>query len=113
MNGFNVNIEALNSYSQKLAEHRTSVGEVHGKIDEADVGDEAWGVVGLFVKQDYSDLLERLKGLMTEMENGLQAASEKVGTAARLYQEAEDGHQRSLSTITGSIESTTVNQLEA
>lgn len=113
MNGFNVNIEALSRYSQKLAEHRTSVSDVRGKVDEADVGDESWGVVGFFVQQDYTDLLARLKEMMTEMENGLQSASDKVSTAARLYQEAEDGHQQSLSTITGSIESTTVNELKA
>ncbi|WP_019818446.1 WXG100 family type VII secretion target [Saccharomonospora saliphila] len=110
--GFNVNIEALRSYSGKLAENKTAVGKVSGLVDEADVGDESWGVVGIFVKQSYTEMLSDLKNLMTEMENGLQSASDKISTAAQSYQDAEDGHQRSLSAISGEVEQATVKTIE-
>ncbi|CAM2868870.1 type VII secretion target [Saccharomonospora xinjiangensis] len=113
MTGFSVNIDALHQYSQKLASHRSAVNKVTGLVDEADVGDESWGIVGLFVKQTYTDMLGDLKDLMTEMENGLQSASDKISSAAKQYQDAEDGYQSNLKRISSDVERATIKTVNA
>lgn len=113
MSGFNVNIEALHQYSRKLASHKSAVNKVSGLVDQADVGDESWGVVGWFVKQSYTDMLSDLKDLMTEMENGLQSASDKINAAAKHYQEAEDGYQSELKRIASDVEKATVKTISS
>lgn len=111
MDGFNVDIHALNEYSRTLAQHRSAVTKTSGLVDQADVSNESWGVVGLFVKQEYSDMLSDLKDLMSEMEAGIQTASEKIGRAAERYQENEDETQRILQKTATDLEKATVKEV--
>ncbi|WP_019818454.1 hypothetical protein [Saccharomonospora saliphila] len=78
-----------------------------------DVGDESWGIVGLFDKQAYTDMHTDLKSLLTDMQEGVQSASDKIGTAAKHCRDAEDGHQRVLSEVTETLESTVVKNIQA
>ena len=111
--GYAVDIPALTKYSGELKSTKDSVATVTGKVDEADVGDESWGVVGLFVKHKYTDMLNDLKDLLREVENGLESASAKIGSAAKAYQEADDQHQQALSEIVKQLDDVVVRDLNA
>ncbi|WP_197320636.1 hypothetical protein [Saccharomonospora sp. NB11] len=108
MTGFHVDLDALYRYSQALASHRSAVNTVRDQVDQADVGDESWGIVGLFVKQDYTNMLGDLKDLLSEMEEGLQSASYKVRTAAMHYRVAEDRHRATLQRIASEMAQATI-----
>ncbi len=99
MNGFFINPEVIDKYSQKLADNKSSVNHVRDLVAQADVSDESWGVVGLFVKQSYTEMLGDFKDLLKEMSDGLQSASEKMMTAAKAYREAEEENRRILNDI--------------
>jgi len=111
--GYAVDIAALTKYSEDLKSNKESVAQVTGKVDEADVGDESWGIVGLFVKHKYTDMLGDLKDLLKEMEDGLGSASEKIGSAAKAYQEQDDQHKQSLSDIVKQLDDVVVRDLNA
>ncbi len=97
--GHAVVIEALRTYSGKLAGDVQVSNEIAGLVRQADVGDESWGVVGLFVKHEYTNMLTDLQDLMIEMSAGLTAASEKLGNAANVYERNEDDNVQSLNEI--------------
>lgn len=105
MAGFKVNIDALHKYAGELQGDRSAVARVGGLVGKADVGDKSWGVVGLFVKDQYSDMLSDLKSVMTEMEAGLLSASDKITTTGRRYQEVEDAHRKRLTELLDSLNS--------
>jgi len=111
--GYNVNIAALNKYSSDLLANKDSVANVTGKVGEADVSDKSWGLVGLFVKEKYTDMLGDLKDLLNQMEDGLQSASEKIGAAAEAYQDTEDQHKQGLSEIVKQLDDVVVRDLNA
>lgn len=111
--GYGVDISALTKYSGDLKSNKDSVSQVTGKVDEADVGDKSWGIVGLFVKHKYTDMLNDLKDLLKEMENGLETASAKIGTAAKAYQDADDQHKQALSEIVKQLDDVVVRDLNA
>jgi hypothetical protein len=103
--GFKVNIDALHKYAGELRGDRSAVGRVGGLVAKADVGDKSWGVVGLFVKEQYSGMVSDLKDLMTEMEAGLLTAADKISTTSRRYQEVEDAHRKKLTEIVNGLDS--------
>ena len=111
--GYGVDIGALTKYSGDLKSNKDSVSKVTGKVEEADVGDKSWGIVGLFVKHKYTDMLNDLKDLLKEMENGLETASAKIGTAAKAYQDADDQHKQALSEIVKQLDDVVVRDLNA
>ncbi|OQO91054.1 hypothetical protein B1813_16305 [Saccharomonospora piscinae] len=113
MSGFNVNPDALEAYSEKLAGDKAAVTDVSGLVREADVGDESWGIVGLFVKQSYSEMLGDLTSLMSDMENGLQSASDKFRAAAGRYRSTDEAHQRVLRDIARELHSTAIRDIRA
>lgn len=90
MTGFDVNSDELRQYAGKLDGHHSTAGQIAGLVDQADVGDKSWGVVGLFVKDHYSQLLGDLKDLFGDLQEGLQSGSTKFGQAADGYQQQED-----------------------
>lgn len=104
MTEFTVKPDTLHEYSRELAGNKSAVSQVIGMVDQADVGDESWGLVGLAVKQKYTAMLTDLKDLLSEMENGLQSASDKMTGAAQAYQEAEAECQRVLQQITEALD---------
>ncbi|HVW44740.1 MAG TPA: hypothetical protein VHC18_25675 [Amycolatopsis sp.] len=111
--GYAVDIAALTKYSGDLKSTKDSVSQVTGKVDEADVGDKSWGIVGLFVKHKYTDMLNDLKDLLKEMENGLDSASAKIGSAAKAYRESDEQHKQALSEIVKQLDDVVVRNLNA
>jgi hypothetical protein len=103
--GFKVNIDALHKYAGELLGDRADVGRVGALVGKADVGEKSWGVVGLFVKNQYSDMLSDLDSMLTEMEAGLLSASDKMTTTGRRYQEIEDVNRKRLTAIQDSLNS--------
>ncbi|TQJ03215.1 ESX-1 secretion-associated protein [Amycolatopsis cihanbeyliensis] len=88
--GFTVNEDELRTYAGKLADQKGTAGDIAGLVDTADVGDESWGVVGIFVKGKYTEMLGDLKDLCTDLQNGLQSGSDKFTQAADGYRQHED-----------------------
>lgn len=111
--GYSVDIAALTKYSGELKATKDAVSKVSGQVAESDVGDKSWGIVGLFVKHRYTDLLEDLTDLLKEMETGLDAASSKIGSAAKAYQDKEDEHEKRLSLIVKQLDDVIVRDLKA
>lgn len=88
--GFTVDMAGIRDYSGKLSDDKKLVSEVSGLVDQSDVGDESWGVVGLFVKHEYTEMLGDLKDLLAEMDEGLQSGADKMTECAEVYQTIED-----------------------
>lgn len=85
-----VYVPALKSYAKQL-EYYTSEADKFGRlVDQADVTNEAWGVMGAFAKSAYTERLTDLRELMTAMKEGVEALSGKILDAAAIYQGAED-----------------------
>lgn len=103
MTGFHVEVGELRKYSGDLAGDKNDVKRVSDLVGQADVGDESWGIVGLFVKQKYTDMLQDLQDLLTDMQNGLQAASDKISSAADIYAQTEDDHTKTWKDLTGQV----------
>lgn len=92
--GFEVNVGGVRAYSGKLADDKALVAEIDGLVSQADVGNESWGIVGLFVHGKYTEMLGDLHSLLTEMSEGLQAGSDKMTETADTYQTIEDNIAR-------------------
>lgn len=103
--GFDVNPEELRAYSGKLSGQKDTASQIGGLVSKADVGDESWGIVGLFVKDNYTSMLEELKDMFTSLQEGLQSGSDKFKTAASGYQDSEDAIKQLLDGIKVEIES--------
>jgi hypothetical protein len=88
--GFNVSMPGVRDYSATLADDKALVAEVDGLVSQADVGDESWGIVGLFVHGKYTEMLGDLHSLLGDMSDGLQSGSDKMTETADLYQDIED-----------------------
>jgi arginine decarboxylase-like protein len=88
--GFNVSVAGVRDYSGALAQDKDLVSEVDGLVSQADVGNESWGIVGLFVHGKYTEMLGDLHSLLGDMSDGLQSGSDKMTETADLYQSIED-----------------------
>lgn len=102
--GYGVVIDELRNYANNLSGKKDTAQEIADLVSQSDVGDESWGAVGLFVKQRYSELLADLHGLLADVQNGLESASGKFSSAAGAYQEAEDGHAKSMRDVLAKLE---------
>ncbi|QQQ76370.1 ESX-1 secretion-associated protein [Saccharothrix sp. 6-C] len=90
MSGFDVNPEELRAFAGKLDGHRGTASEIAGLVAKADVGDKSWGVVGLFVKSRYTDMLGDLNDVFTALQDGLQSGADKFNGAAQDYDAQEE-----------------------
>ncbi|GAA1329534.1 WXG100 family type VII secretion target [Saccharothrix algeriensis] len=90
MSGFDVSPDELRTFAGKLDGHRGTAGEISGLVAKADVSNKSWGVVGLFVKDDYTQMLNDLNELFTAMQDGLQSGADKFRGAARDYADQEE-----------------------
>ncbi|MFD8492322.1 hypothetical protein [Amycolatopsis sp. NPDC059657] len=97
--GHAVVIDELRKYSGKLNGDMAIPREIAGLVGQSDVGDKSWGVVGIFVKGKYTEMLTELNDLLREMSAGLEAASEKMNGAANAYQAHEDDSVAALQEI--------------
>ena len=88
--GFNVSVPGVRDYSATLADEKATVSEIDGLVNQADVGDESWGIVGLFVHSKYTEMLGDLHDLLKDMSDGLQSGSDKMADSADVYQTIED-----------------------
>jgi arginine decarboxylase-like protein len=89
-NGFEVNVGGVRDYSGALADDKALVSEVDGLVSQADVGNESWGIVGLFVHGKYTEMLGDLHDLLHDMSDGLQSGADKMTATADVYQSVED-----------------------
>ncbi|MGW6936317.1 ESX-1 secretion-associated protein [Lentzea sp. NPDC054927] len=99
MSGYSVNPEELRQYADKLQDHRGFAGQVSGLVDKSDVGDKSWGVVGIFVKQQYTEMLGDLKETLTAMTEGLDSGAEKFSDTAKGYADQEEALKKILEGI--------------
>lgn len=88
--GIQTNTDAIFDYARQLPFYEQEADKFGAKIDAADVTDEAWGVVGIFAKQGYTDRLEELRSLLADLKSGVDAFATKLTTAGQMYQGAEE-----------------------
>ncbi|MDQ2588571.1 WXG100 family type VII secretion target [Saccharothrix yanglingensis] len=90
MSGFEVSPDELRVFAGKLDGHRATAAEIAGLAAKADVSNKSWGVVGLFVKDNYTQMLNDLNELFTAMQEGLQSGADKFTGAAQDYADQEE-----------------------
>lgn len=89
MTGFRVQTEALRGYQDNLAAFKEQAQKFDDLVGKADVGDEAWGLVGLATKSQYTTALNELLGLLGHMKEGLDRTAAKIGKAADIYESSD------------------------
>lgn len=102
--GFDVTSEELDAYADKLGGQRGTAKEIGGLVDQADVGDESWGIVGIFTLNTYREMLGDLKDLFQSVDEGFQSGEEKFRSASNDYVEAERQIKELLDTFNIEIE---------
>ncbi|EID53875.1 type VII secretion target [Saccharomonospora xinjiangensis] len=90
MGRLTVDSDELRRYGDKLAGHKDTASQIAGLVNQADVGDKSWGVIGLIVKSRYTELLEDLNETFMLLQEGLQSGSDKFKAAADGYQQNEE-----------------------
>jgi uncharacterized protein YukE len=88
--GIQVDIGALSAYARQLGFYDQEADKFGDLIDTADVTNEAWGIVGIWAKQGYTDRLAELRSLMNDMKAGVDSLITKVNQSAEMYQGTED-----------------------
>ncbi len=83
--GHQVNTQALTDYANKLGYYKDEAGKFGGLVDQADVTDKSWGLIGLAVKQTYTDKLADLRELLELMKSGADSFHAKLTQAASIY----------------------------
>lgn len=89
--GFKVDLKGIDKCAEKLSGDQALVSEVSGLVGQSDVGDESWGIVGLFVKSTYSGMLGDLNDLLGDMNEGLAAGAEKMTGCGETYRTIDEG----------------------
>jgi uncharacterized protein YukE len=89
MSGFEVNPDELRTFAGKLDGYRSAANELAGFVGKADVGAKSWGVVGIFVKEQYTQTLSDLNDLFNDMQGGLQSGADKFRGTAQGYEDQE------------------------
>lgn len=88
--GIQTNIEAISGYARKLPHYEEEADKFRDLVDTADVTNEAWGIMGAFAKQGYTERLEELRSLLDSLKDGVDGFITKLNKAAEMYQGAED-----------------------
>ncbi|OLF15362.1 hypothetical protein [Actinophytocola xanthii] len=88
--GTQVDIAALTAYARQLGYYEGEADKFGNLIDAADVTNEAWGIIGSFAKQGYTDRLAELRSLLEDMKSGVDALTTKIDQSAQMYQGIED-----------------------
>jgi hypothetical protein len=88
--GTHVDLSALTNYSSQLGYYSSEADRFGAVIDQADVTDEAWGLIGIWAKQSYTDRLSELRSLLAEMKEGVGDLTTKVTDSVAVYQGNED-----------------------
>lgn len=90
MGDFNVDLGGIDTYAGTLSGDTALVSEVSGLVGQSDVGGESWGIVGIFVKSKYTEMLGDLNDLLADMSEGLRSGAEKMTACAKEYRDIED-----------------------
>lgn len=85
-----VDIAALTKYASQLGHYRSEAGKFEELVSRADVTGEAWGVMGVWAKQSYTERLADLQSLLAEMKQGVETLTAKVTQSAAIYRGDED-----------------------
>jgi hypothetical protein len=88
--GTEVTVAALTAYTQQLGYYGDEADKFGSLVDEADVTNEAWGVVGEWAKKSYTDRLGELRSLLVDMKEGVESLTEKLNQTAAIYQGTEE-----------------------
>lgn len=88
--GTHVDLEALSNYAGGLGHYSSEADKFGSLIDQADVTDEAWGLIGVWAKKSYTDRLSELQSLLAEMKEGVGDLTTKVTDSVAVYQGNED-----------------------
>ena len=88
--GTHVDLSALTSYSSQLGYYSSEADRFGAVIDQADVTNEAWGLIGIWAKQSYTDRLTELRSLLAQMKEGVGELTTKVTDSVAVYQGNED-----------------------
>ncbi|KMS91371.1 hypothetical protein [Prauserella rugosa] len=102
--GFALDPEHLRKYTQNLGQYKEQTQELAQNVHQADVGDKSWGIVGLFTKQEYTELLNELDSHIKSMLDGLHSAAEKINDSAEKYETNEREVARQLKAILTNIQ---------
>lgn len=88
--GIQANIDAISGYARQLPFYEQEADKFGALIDAADVTNEAWGIIGVFAKQGYTERLAELRSLVADMKDGVDALAAKLNQSAEMYQGVED-----------------------
>ncbi len=88
--GYQVDVAALTSYANQLGYYESEADKFTRLVDQADVSNEAWGVVGIWAKQSYTERLADLRSLLADMKEGVETLTTKIRDSAAVYQGTED-----------------------
>jgi hypothetical protein len=96
--GFTVDVETMQQFVGEVPSYAEQASKFADLVGQADVSNESWGVVGLFTKQGYDELLRSLQDMLGQMKQGCRRAADKFAQAAETYQtcdrEAADGFRQ-------------------
>ncbi|GAB2746360.1 hypothetical protein GCM10027174_20420 [Salinifilum aidingensis] len=98
-NGFNAPTEAIDNTGQEIKGLEDKAGTIKDKSSEAEVADTAWGVVGLFVKSDYDDLLQQVDDHLDQIKQGIADIGDKLTETAKDYDEVDRAHQDAIQQV--------------
>lgn len=88
--GYGVDVPALKTYAGNL-DFYTSEADKFGKlVDQSEVPEKAWGLVGLHAKGTYTEKLHELEELLATMKKGVESFTTKLNTAAKVYEGMEN-----------------------
>ncbi|MFL6120077.1 ESX-1 secretion-associated protein [Actinophytocola sp.] len=87
--GFHVDLKGIDGYAGKLSGDTALASEVSGLVAQSDVGDQSWGIVGLFVKSKYTEMLGDLDELLGDMKDGLRSGADKMTACAQTYRDID------------------------
>jgi hypothetical protein len=107
MTGYAVEAKALTEYAKTLADKESHATEIKGLVNQSDVGNESWGVVGNFLKPPYVEMLSELQGLLDNMKNGLHSASDKFSETAEAYTRSDAEGERVFKELIDKVRPTT------
>lgn len=99
MSGYTVDPDNLRKYASKLSNQQDTASGISGLVEKADVSEQSWGIVGLFVKDSYTSMLTDLREMFDSMINGFESASNKFDEAAQNYEDSD----QSVSQLLGGI----------
>ncbi|MFO7192485.1 MULTISPECIES: type VII secretion target [Thermocrispum] len=86
----NVNTPELRTYAKNLSYYTSEADKFGALIDQADVTNEAWGIIGSHFKHQYTDRLAELRDLLAEMKEGVETLADKITAAANVYDSNEE-----------------------